>query len=244
MLSWSRPSWGLPPALPPPARPQRRARLLPDRRRRARPSGWGPRASSTAASTCACWSRRCTAWASPASQTRSSASRCARGRGVRLQCQAVWLRVRPAPHMAVHGAAGRPPWPRRRRRRCARARTRGAPTTPHPPTPLPRTAPATPQGIQMQPPHATQFQAHLLAGDWAAALGLLPGLAPDAAAAGACRFLILQQKYLEALEARDFRCVGQGRGCLCVCGGGVREGGRGCRGAAAKVPGGPGGARL
>ena len=61
----------------------------------------------------------------------------------------------------------------------------------------------------MQPPHATKFQQHLLSGDWASALALLPALAPgDGAAAAerraACAFLILQQKYLEALEARDF----------------------------------------
>jgi WD repeat-containing protein 26 len=56
----------------------------------------------------------------------------------------------------------------------------------------------------MQPPQATQFQRHLLAGDWAAALALLPGLAPDGEALAACRFLVLQQKYIEALEARDF----------------------------------------
>jgi hypothetical protein len=60
----------------------------------------------------------------------------------------------------------------------------------------------------MQPPHATQFQRHLLAGDWAAALALLPQLAPDAEALAACRFLVLQQKYLEAVEARDFAWVG------------------------------------
>lgn len=56
----------------------------------------------------------------------------------------------------------------------------------------------------MQPPQATQFQAHLLAGSWAAALALLPQLAPDAESLGACQFLVLQQKYIEALEAKDF----------------------------------------
>jgi len=63
----------------------------------------------------------------------------------------------------------------------------------------------------MQPPHATQFQRHLLSGDWSSALDLLPQLAPDAPSLAACRFLVLQQKYLEALEAREFTVA---LGCL------------------------------
>lgn len=59
----------------------------------------------------------------------------------------------------------------------------------------------------MQPPQATQFQSHLLAGDWAAALALLPGLAPDEESLTACQFLVLQQKYIEALETKDFGWV-------------------------------------
>ncbi|KAI8470579.1 MAG: WD40 repeat-like protein [Monoraphidium minutum] len=65
--------------------------------------------------------------------------------------------------------------------------------------------------IQMQPPQATRLQQHLLAGDWAAALAVLPQLAPDAECLAGCRFLVLQQKYLEALEAKDF---GTALGCL------------------------------
>jgi hypothetical protein len=59
----------------------------------------------------------------------------------------------------------------------------------------------------MQPLRATELQRRLLAGEWGPALELLPGLAPDADSLAACRFLVLQQKYLEALEACDFRWV-------------------------------------
>ncbi|KAG1666697.1 hypothetical protein FOA52_013609 [Chlamydomonas sp. UWO 241] len=59
-------------------------------------------------------------------------------------------------------------------------------------------------GIQMQPPHVTRFQECVLQGRWGDALQLLPQLAGGG---GDLRreatFLVLQQKYIEALEAGD-----------------------------------------
>ncbi|PNW80208.1 hypothetical protein CHLRE_08g382515v5 [Chlamydomonas reinhardtii] len=58
-------------------------------------------------------------------------------------------------------------------------------------------------GVQMQPPAASRFQAAVLGGRWEEAAALLPGLTPAAEVVREARFLILQQKYLEALEAQD-----------------------------------------
>ncbi|KAG2424366.1 hypothetical protein HXX76_014575 [Chlamydomonas incerta] len=58
-------------------------------------------------------------------------------------------------------------------------------------------------GVRMQPPHASRFQAAVLGGRWEEAAALLPSLTPHAEVVREARFLILQQKYLEALEAQD-----------------------------------------
>lgn len=59
-------------------------------------------------------------------------------------------------------------------------------------------------GIQMQPSEATEFQQRVAQGDWSAALQLLPRLTNNEQVRVSAMFLILQQKYLEALEKQDF----------------------------------------
>ncbi|KAG2501778.1 hypothetical protein HYH03_000278 [Edaphochlamys debaryana] len=66
-------------------------------------------------------------------------------------------------------------------------------------------------GIQMQPPQASEFQAAVLGGQWEAAMALVPQLTPHDDVIKEARFLILQQKYLEALERQD---LGAALGCL------------------------------
>lgn len=57
----------------------------------------------------------------------------------------------------------------------------------------------------MQPAHVTRFQAHVCCGDWPAAWSLLPSLAPEGSDTLAeLRFLLLQQQFMEALEAADY----------------------------------------
>jgi hypothetical protein len=55
----------------------------------------------------------------------------------------------------------------------------------------------------MQPERADDFQAKVLGGHWAAALELLPQLVHNPESLRSARFLILKQKYIEALEAHD-----------------------------------------
>lgn len=66
-------------------------------------------------------------------------------------------------------------------------------------------------GIQMQPSHATAFQTAVLEGNWNGALALLPQLSSHDDTTKGATFLILQQKYMEALEVLDYetalRCL-------------------------------------
>ncbi|KAK9832688.1 hypothetical protein WJX81_000101 [Elliptochloris bilobata] len=66
-------------------------------------------------------------------------------------------------------------------------------------------------GIPMQPEHVARFRSHVMEGRWGAALALLPQLAPDPELELQARFLILQHKYLEAIESGDkagsLRCL-------------------------------------
>ncbi|KXZ55515.1 hypothetical protein GPECTOR_2g1064 [Gonium pectorale] len=55
----------------------------------------------------------------------------------------------------------------------------------------------------MQPASASAFQEAVLEGRWEAAAGLLPSLTQSDDVAKECRFLLLQQKYLECLESGD-----------------------------------------
>jgi hypothetical protein len=69
--------------------------------------------------------------------------------------------------------------------------------------PLPHTL----QGIEMQPELANIFQGKVLSGEWGAALELLPQLISNPESLRAARFLILKQKYIEALEAQDLKAA-------------------------------------
>ncbi|CAK0785253.1 hypothetical protein CVIRNUC_008459 [Coccomyxa viridis] len=60
-------------------------------------------------------------------------------------------------------------------------------------------------GVQMQPDTVTQFQEDIFGGRWDAALQLLPKLTFDSDIALQAQFMILQQKYAEAVEANDIR---------------------------------------
>ena len=55
----------------------------------------------------------------------------------------------------------------------------------------------------MQPELANEFQGKVLGGDWGGALALLPRLISSPDVLRAARFLLLKQKYIEALEAQD-----------------------------------------
>ncbi|KAK9828799.1 hypothetical protein WJX72_002132 [[Myrmecia] bisecta] len=58
-------------------------------------------------------------------------------------------------------------------------------------------------GIPMQPDSVTHFQHHVMQGRWDTALSLLADLTDDRSVLRQARFLILQQKYLEAIQAGD-----------------------------------------
>ncbi|GLC40796.1 hypothetical protein PLESTM_001113100 [Pleodorina starrii] len=59
----------------------------------------------------------------------------------------------------------------------------------------------------MQPPQATEFQSAVMGGQWDAAVALLPQLTRQEDVIKDARFLILQQKYLEALERQDLQAA-------------------------------------
>ena len=67
------------------------------------------------------------------------------------------------------------------------------------------------QGITMQPRPATLFRDAVLGGDFAAALHLLPQLGPSPASVERAAFLLLRQKYVEAVQRGDaggaLRCL-------------------------------------
>lgn len=65
----------------------------------------------------------------------------------------------------------------------------------------------SPQGIDMQPELANIFQGKVLSGEWGAAMELLPQLISNPESLRAARFLILKQKYIEALEAQDLQAA-------------------------------------
>lgn len=78
----------------------------------------------------------------------------------------------------------------------------------------------------MQPESATAFQSKVLSGDWDGALALLPQLTSRDDVLRNSRFLVLQQKYLEALERQDLPSALQ-----VTASGGAREGEDGTTGA-------------
>ncbi|MEW5311837.1 MAG: hypothetical protein WDW38_003522 [Sanguina aurantia] len=57
--------------------------------------------------------------------------------------------------------------------------------------------------IEMQVPAASKFQERVMAGDWAGAVELLPALTQRDDVSQEVRLLLLQQKYVEALEAGE-----------------------------------------
>jgi hypothetical protein len=57
----------------------------------------------------------------------------------------------------------------------------------------------------MQPDHGTAFQQHILSGEFTAALALLPLLTSSEEVLRQTRFSVLEQQYLESLEADDVK---------------------------------------